>query len=87
MILEIDEEDFGGHGALLQEGLFASITLFLVFTYLNIFLLEAVWYYRERNPMRMQWGPLCLNLGGQKGQLWDQINSVLSPHQGMSKDI
>ncbi|KAM7496529.1 hypothetical protein LguiA_020943 [Lonicera macranthoides] len=30
MILEIDEEDFGGHGALLQEGLFASITLFLL---------------------------------------------------------
>lgn len=30
MILKIDEEDFGGHGALLQEGLFASITLFLV---------------------------------------------------------
>lgn len=30
IILKIDEEDFGGHGALLQEGLFASITLFLV---------------------------------------------------------
>jgi hypothetical protein len=30
MILEVDEEDFGGHGALLQEGLFASITLFLL---------------------------------------------------------
>ncbi|KAL9267020.1 GEL complex subunit OPTI-like protein [Drosera capensis] len=30
MILKIDEEEFGGHGALLQEGLFASITLFLV---------------------------------------------------------
>ena len=30
MILKVDEEDFGGHGALLQEGLFASITLFLV---------------------------------------------------------
>ncbi|EEF29285.1 conserved hypothetical protein [Ricinus communis] len=29
MILKIDEEEFGGHGALLQEGLFASITLFL----------------------------------------------------------
>ncbi|BBH04766.1 Rab5-interacting family protein [Prunus dulcis] len=29
MILNVDEEDFGGHGALLQEGLFASITLFL----------------------------------------------------------
>ncbi|KAM7258570.1 hypothetical protein ACFE04_014311 [Oxalis oulophora] len=29
MILKVDEEDFGGHGALLQEGLFASITLFL----------------------------------------------------------
>jgi hypothetical protein len=30
MILKIDEEDFGGHSVLLQEGLFASITLFLV---------------------------------------------------------
>ncbi|KAI8014675.1 hypothetical protein LOK49_LG05G01262 [Camellia lanceoleosa] len=30
MILKIDEEDFGGHGALLQEGLFVSIMLFLL---------------------------------------------------------
>ncbi|XP_038693216.1 respirasome Complex Assembly Factor 1-like [Tripterygium wilfordii] len=30
MILKIDEEDFGGHGMLLQEGLFASFTLFLL---------------------------------------------------------
>ncbi|KAI5576151.1 hypothetical protein POPTR_009G032100v4 [Populus trichocarpa] len=30
MILKIDEDDFGGHSALLQEGLFASITLFLL---------------------------------------------------------
>ncbi|XP_039144355.1 respirasome Complex Assembly Factor 1-like [Dioscorea cayenensis subsp. rotundata] len=29
-ILKIDEEEFGGHGALLQEGLFASFTLFLL---------------------------------------------------------
>lgn len=29
-LLKIDEEDFGGHAALLQEGLFASFTLFLV---------------------------------------------------------
>eukprot|EP00252_Welwitschia_mirabilis_P024124 TRINITY_DN7036_c0_g1_i2.p1 TRINITY_DN7036_c0_g1~~TRINITY_DN7036_c0_g1_i2.p1 ORF type:complete len:122 (-),score=17.55 TRINITY_DN7036_c0_g1_i2:286-651(-) len=29
-ILKIDEEEFGGHGALLQEGMFASLTLFLV---------------------------------------------------------
>jgi hypothetical protein len=29
-LLKIGEEDFGGHGALLQEGLFASFTLFLV---------------------------------------------------------
>ncbi|KAK3018882.1 hypothetical protein RJ639_002834 [Escallonia herrerae] len=29
MILKIDEEDFSGHGALLQEGLFASIMVFL----------------------------------------------------------
>ncbi|CAN0854220.1 Respirasome Complex Assembly Factor 1 [Linum grandiflorum] len=30
MILQVDEEDFGGHGALLQEGLFASVTVFLL---------------------------------------------------------
>lgn len=30
VILKIDEEEFGGHGALLQEGLFASFTLFLL---------------------------------------------------------
>ncbi|KAE9593259.1 putative rab5-interacting protein family [Lupinus albus] len=30
LILKVDEEEFGGHGALLQEGLFASITLFLL---------------------------------------------------------
>ncbi|XP_022998338.1 uncharacterized protein C20orf24 homolog [Cucurbita maxima] len=30
MILKVDEEEFGGHGVLLQEGLFASITLFLL---------------------------------------------------------
>lgn len=37
MILKVDEEEFGGHAALLQEGLFASVTLFLVtlFFYLN----------------------------------------------------
>ncbi|KAJ8452593.1 hypothetical protein Cgig2_004929 [Carnegiea gigantea] len=29
LILKIDEEEYGGHGALLQEGLFASMTLFL----------------------------------------------------------
>ncbi|KAJ8478844.1 hypothetical protein OPV22_022571 [Ensete ventricosum] len=29
-VLKIDEEDFGGHGALLQEGLFASFSLFLL---------------------------------------------------------
>ncbi|KAL4571072.1 hypothetical protein LXL04_017822 [Taraxacum kok-saghyz] len=29
-ILKVDEEEFGGHGSLLQEGLFASITLFLL---------------------------------------------------------
>lgn len=29
-VLRVDEEEFGGHGALLQEGLFASFTLFLV---------------------------------------------------------
>lgn len=32
LVLKVDEEEFGGHGALLQEGLFASITLFLVFS-------------------------------------------------------
>ncbi|XP_047174564.1 respirasome Complex Assembly Factor 1-like [Vigna umbellata] len=30
VILKVDEEEFGGHGALLQEGLFASVTLFLL---------------------------------------------------------
>lgn len=30
MVLKVDEEEFGGHGALLQEGLFASVTLFLL---------------------------------------------------------
>ncbi|KAA3458559.1 Rab5-interacting [Gossypium australe] len=30
MTLKIDEEEFGGHAALLQEGLIASITLFLL---------------------------------------------------------
>ncbi|KAL4558231.1 hypothetical protein LXL04_036429 [Taraxacum kok-saghyz] len=30
VILKLDEEEFGGHGPLLQEGLFASITLFLL---------------------------------------------------------
>ncbi|GJX35536.1 Rab5-interacting protein [Tanacetum coccineum] len=30
IILKIDEEDFGGLGPLLQEGLFASVTLFLL---------------------------------------------------------
>lgn len=30
MILKVDEEEYGGHGTLLQEGLFASTTLFLV---------------------------------------------------------
>ncbi|XP_075492603.1 uncharacterized protein LOC142530667 [Primulina tabacum] len=29
-VLKIDEEDFGGHGSLLQEGLFASVCLFLL---------------------------------------------------------
>ncbi|XP_020577735.1 uncharacterized protein C20orf24 homolog [Phalaenopsis equestris] len=29
-ILKIDEEEFGGHGTLLQEGLFASFSLFLL---------------------------------------------------------
>ncbi|KAL5660345.1 hypothetical protein ACJX0J_027470, partial [Zea mays] len=28
-LLKVDEEEYGGHGALLQEGLFASFTLFL----------------------------------------------------------
>ncbi|KAL1544219.1 respirasome Complex Assembly Factor 1-like [Salvia divinorum] len=30
LVLKVDEEEFGGHGALLQEGLFASISLFLL---------------------------------------------------------
>ncbi|KAG0516937.1 hypothetical protein BDA96_09G045300 [Sorghum bicolor] len=28
-LLKIDEEEYGGHGAPLQEGLFAAFTLFL----------------------------------------------------------
>ncbi|CAN0910805.1 Respirasome Complex Assembly Factor 1 [Linum grandiflorum] len=36
MILQVDEEDYGGHGALLQEGLFASITVFLVTSYIHL---------------------------------------------------
>ena len=36
-VLKIDEEEFGGHGALIQEGLFASLTLFLVTYLLLIF--------------------------------------------------
>ncbi|XP_073140639.1 uncharacterized protein [Henckelia pumila] len=30
IVLKIDEEDFGGHAALLQEGLFASVSLFML---------------------------------------------------------
>lgn len=30
LVLKVDEEEFGGHGVLLQEGLFASMTLFVV---------------------------------------------------------
>nr|XP_043635320.1 respirasome Complex Assembly Factor 1 [Erigeron canadensis] len=30
IILKVDEDELGGHGALLQEGLFASVTLFLL---------------------------------------------------------
>ncbi|KZV28802.1 Rab5-interacting family protein [Dorcoceras hygrometricum] len=30
IVLKVDEEDFGGHVALLQEGLFASVSLFLL---------------------------------------------------------
>ncbi|GLJ04682.1 hypothetical protein SUGI_0001220 [Cryptomeria japonica] len=30
LVLKVDEEEFGGHGTLLQEGMFASITLFLL---------------------------------------------------------
>ncbi|XP_019159628.1 PREDICTED: uncharacterized protein C20orf24 homolog [Ipomoea nil] len=30
LILKVDEEELGGHGVLLQEGLFASITLFVL---------------------------------------------------------
>ncbi|KAL3637179.1 hypothetical protein CASFOL_019478 [Castilleja foliolosa] len=30
LLLKIDEEEFGGHQALLQEGLFASVSLFLL---------------------------------------------------------
>lgn len=37
--LKVDEEEFGGHGPLIQEGLFASLTLFLV--RLSLFLLRS----------------------------------------------
>ena len=30
IVLKVDEEDFNGHGTLLQEGMFTSIMLFLV---------------------------------------------------------
>jgi hypothetical protein len=30
MVLKIDEEEYGGHGPLLQEGIFTSVMLFLV---------------------------------------------------------
>ncbi|KNA05996.1 hypothetical protein SOVF_185120 [Spinacia oleracea] len=30
LILKVDEEEYGGHASLLQEGLFASVTLFLL---------------------------------------------------------
>lgn len=41
VILKVDEEEFGGHGALLQEGLFASITLFLVICYCGVVLFSS----------------------------------------------
>ncbi|KAM0044810.1 putative rab5-interacting protein family [Helianthus debilis subsp. tardiflorus] len=37
IILKVDEEEFGGHGPLLQEGLFASVTLFLVHQLIPLF--------------------------------------------------
>ncbi|GJN36330.1 hypothetical protein PR202_gb25179 [Eleusine coracana subsp. coracana] len=37
-LLKIDEEEYGGHGSLLQEGLFASFTLFLEPTMYNYIL-------------------------------------------------
>nr|XP_029151025.1 uncharacterized protein RAB5IF homolog isoform X1 [Arachis hypogaea] len=37
LVLKVDEEEFGGHGALLLEGLFASTTLFLVVYYLGLY--------------------------------------------------
>ncbi|CAI9778758.1 unnamed protein product [Fraxinus pennsylvanica] len=47
LVLKIDEEDFGGHGALLQDGLFASISLFLLVWILNadMFSLENTRFY------------------------------------------
>lgn len=30
VVLKLDEEDFGGHGTLLQEGMFTSVMLFLL---------------------------------------------------------
>lgn len=40
VILKVDEEEFGGHGALLLEGLFASVTLFLVIYYITLSTVE-----------------------------------------------
>jgi hypothetical protein len=42
-LLKIDEEEYGDHGALLQEGLFASFTLFLVLFY--SFFFEPVTFF------------------------------------------
>ncbi|KAL0721912.1 hypothetical protein Bca4012_036511 [Brassica carinata] len=36
LILKIDEEDYGGHAALLQDGLFASLSVFLRRTVLRL---------------------------------------------------
>jgi len=41
-LLKIDEEEYGGHGALLQEGLFASFTLFLV---------TILFYFKRKGPI------------------------------------
>jgi hypothetical protein len=51
MILKIDEEDFGGHGALLQEGLFASITLFLVPWHLSLSLSLSLTHTHKPPPL------------------------------------
>ena len=55
IILKVDEEDFGGHGALLQEGLFASISLFLVLWSLSLSLSLTHTHTHTNRYMKLLW--------------------------------